>query len=87
MQVHIWTFKDDVLLFNSANNLVRYIFIFYRKCMKLHRNSYVLMVLLHNLLIFMHRFLRYIVVKGFDVRIMELMTYIEIKILKVVSQS
>jgi hypothetical protein len=27
MQVHIWTFKDDVLLFNSANNLVRYIFI------------------------------------------------------------
>lgn len=22
MQVHIWTFKDDVLLFNSADNLV-----------------------------------------------------------------
>jgi hypothetical protein len=55
--------------------------------MKLHRNSYVLMVLLHNLLIFMHRFLRYIVVKGFDVRIMELMTIIEIKILKVVIQN
>jgi hypothetical protein len=76
MQVHIWTFKDDVLLFNSANNLVRYIFIYYRKCMRLHRNSYVLMVLLHNLLMFMHRFRRYIGVKGFDVRIMGILMYI-----------
>lgn len=35
MLVHIWTFKDDDLLFNTADNLVN--IGLFRKCMKLHK--------------------------------------------------
>jgi hypothetical protein len=71
MQVHIWTFKDDVLLFNSTSNLVINLLI-HRKCMKSHKNNYALMELLHNLVIYILQFHKYTVAKILDVKIMEI---------------
>ena len=46
MKVHVWTFKDDVLLFNSTNNIVHIISC--RKCMNVLKRSSSLTVLSPN---------------------------------------
>jgi len=40
--------------------------------MKLHKNNYALMELLHNLVIYIHQFHKYTVAKISDVKIMEI---------------